>query len=55
MKKGNSVTFSPSGSFIQNVRTDIEEANGTYFIDVEYALGSNGNADGNCTAFTRQA
>ena len=49
VKQGNSVTFSPSGSFIQNVRTgrkiDIEEANGTYFIDVEYALGNNCNAD----------
>ena len=59
VQKGNCVTFSPNGSFIQNVRTgrkiDIEEANGTYFIDVEYILGDRGEAGGAREGFTRQA
>lgn len=58
VKKGNSVTFSPEGSHILNLRTgrkiDIEEANGTYYIDVEYMTGSRTGA-GSREGFTRQA
>ena len=40
VKKGNMVVFSPSGSYIENLnsgkRIDLDEANGTYHIDVQY-------------------
>ena len=55
VKKGNSVTFSPTGSFIRNLRTgkqiDIVEENGTYVIDVEYVCGPGETSEG----FNRQA
>jgi len=40
VKKGNKVIFSPSGSYIENIDTgkkiELNEANGTYHMDVEY-------------------
>ena len=55
VKKGNTVTFSPNGSFIENLQTgkriNIEEANGTYHIDVDYVCGPGEPLQG----FTRQA
>ena len=40
VEKGNRVVFSPTGSYIENIQTGkkaaLEEANGTYHLDVKY-------------------
>ena len=55
VQRGNTVVFSPQGSYIKNLETgqkiNIEEANGTYHIDVDYILDAGEASAG----FTRQA
>lgn len=55
VRHGNEVIFSPNGSYIRNVKTgrriDIEEAHGTYHIEVDYLRSRGGPTEG----FTRQA